>query len=326
VRGGSPFTSPTVQGFATGLLTAPNGTDQGSADDQKAELLKRQDWIKIGLAGNLATYTLITADGKTVTGKEVLYNNAPAGYTLDPQEHIVYVSKHDNETLFDKVQMAMPTAAPLADRIRATRLAMSMSLLAQGVPFVQAGDDLLRSKSGDRDSYDSGDWFNALDWTYNDNGWGRGLPIADKNRDRWDLLRPLLADPALKPSREDILATVAYFQDMVRIRKSSALFRLQTAGQISEHVSFLPTDIPGVIIYVLDDPQGKIGGEFSRIVVIFNATAEAQTVTDAKLGELALALHPVQGEGSDPVVKTMVVDGNSITVPGRTAAVFVAQR
>ncbi len=71
----------------------------------------------------------------------------------------------------------------------------------QGVPFYAAGDELLRSKSLDRDSYNSGDWFNRLDWTGDTHNFGVGLPVATKNAPAWDVMRPLLANPALKPTK-----------------------------------------------------------------------------------------------------------------------------
>ena len=61
-----------------------------------------------------------------------------------------------------------------------------------------AGGELLRSKSLDRNSYDSGDNFNRLDWTGQDNGFGHGLPPKPDNGDLWPQMKPLLADPALK--------------------------------------------------------------------------------------------------------------------------------
>jgi hypothetical protein len=78
-------------------------------------------------------------------------------------------------------------------------LALSTVLFSQGVPFVHAGSELLRSKSFDRNSYDSGDWFNAIDWTMQSNGMGRGLPLAADNRDNWALMRERLVDPLLHP-------------------------------------------------------------------------------------------------------------------------------
>src|SRR4029077_20529142 len=103
------------------------------------------------------------------------YNGAPAGYTLQPQEDINYVEAHDNETLWDASAYKLPISTTLADRVRTQNLGADLVLLAQGVPFVQAGQDLLRSKSLDGNSYNSGDWFNRIDWSMQSNNWGVGL-------------------------------------------------------------------------------------------------------------------------------------------------------
>ena len=79
------------QGFVTGLYTDPNETDQGTAAEQLARLLRLTDLVRVGLAGNLAAFTFTDASGATVTGADVDYNGSPAGYTADPQENIVYV-------------------------------------------------------------------------------------------------------------------------------------------------------------------------------------------------------------------------------------------
>lgn len=110
--------------------------------------------------------------------------------------------------------------------------ATSIIALTQGIPFFHAGDEMLRSKSLDRDSYNSGDWFNRLDFTYNSNNWGVGLPPKQKNENSWPLIQPRLADPSFKPQRSHILAAVENFTDVLRIRYSSPLFRLRTANTI----------------------------------------------------------------------------------------------
>src|SRR5690606_39516252 len=72
-------------------------------------------------------------------------------------------------------------------------LAMATATLSQGPALSQAGTDLLRSKSLDRNSYDSGDWFNAIHWNCAaGNGFGRGLPPAADNEDKWPYAKPLL--------------------------------------------------------------------------------------------------------------------------------------
>ncbi len=87
----------------------------------------------------------------------------------------------------------------MADRVRAQNVAMDVTPLSQGVPFFHAGVDMLRSKSFDRDSFNSGDWFNSLDFSYETTNYGVGLPVAEKNESDWYLIAPRLADPALAP-------------------------------------------------------------------------------------------------------------------------------
>ena len=87
----------------------------------------------------------------------------------------------------------------MADRVRMNTIALATTALGQSPSFWHAGNDLLRSKSLDRNSYDSGDWFNRIDWSGQESTFGSGLPPARDNQDKWQYMRPLLADPALEP-------------------------------------------------------------------------------------------------------------------------------
>merc|ERR550537_2059160 len=97
---------------------------------------------------------------------------------------------------------------------RRSLLCTAMVAYAQGVPFFHAGDDTLRSKSMDRDSYNSGDHFNRLDWSLQTNNFGVGLPPKGKNGEKWDLMRPLLAATDVKPDAALIAQTVAVFKEL----------------------------------------------------------------------------------------------------------------
>lgn len=86
-----------------------------------------------------------------------------AGYANDAWEIQNYVSKHDNQTLWDIQQYKIDYALPLETRVRMQAVSLATAVLGQGVPFVHMGSELLRSKSMQRDSYDSGDWYNRVD-------------------------------------------------------------------------------------------------------------------------------------------------------------------
>ncbi|WP_167509813.1 pullulanase-type alpha-1,6-glucosidase [Corallococcus terminator] len=325
-RGGGPFSGLQDQGFISGLLSAPNSTNQGTEAAQKEKLLLYGDWIRVGLTGNLKDYLHKVHTGEDQTGDKVDYNGAPAGYTLDPQEVITYVSAHDNETLFDAVQLKAPRDLAMAERVRMHNLGMSIVALGQGIPFFHAGDELLRSKSLDRNSYNSGDWFNKVDWTYQSNNWGVGLPPAPENTGNWPLFGPMLADPALKPASADIVRARDHFEEMLAIRKSSRLFRLRTGDEVKQLVHFENTgldQIPGLIVMAMQDHGTNAEGK--RAIVLFNGTDDAQTFQADAYKTLKLKLHPLQQASTDPVVRTSAYDAatGGFTVPARTTAVFV---
>ncbi|KAA3661802.1 MAG: DUF3372 domain-containing protein [Chloroflexi bacterium] len=196
---------------------------------------------------------------------------------------------------------------------------------------MHAGSDLLRSKSLDRDSFNSGDWFNRLDFTYQANNWGVGLPVAGKNQDNWGIMAPLLANPDLMPEAGDIELMAALYQDWLAIRDSSELFRLETAVDVQERVVFHnvgTAQLPGLIVMTISDETATdLDPLHEMIVVVINANDEAQSFTDADLVDLELVLHPVLADSLDAVVKTSSFDAaaGTVTVPGRTTAVFVEQ-
>lgn len=328
-RGGSPFGGQTEQGFLNGLYVYPNETDQGNEAEQLTQLQSFMDIIRLGLAGNLSDFTFVGSDGTTVSGSDVQYNGSPAGYTADPQEQIVYISKHDNETLFDIIQYKAPVGTNTADRARMQTLGNSIVMFSQGVPFFQAGDDLLRSKSLDRNSYNSGDWFNKLDFTYQDNNWGVGLPPAGDNQSMWPTMQPLLANPDLAPSPDDIAFARDTFRELLQIRADSPLFRLQTAVQIQNRLQFHntgPEQIPGLIVMSLSDLTGEeIDPNYDMIVVLFNANPEGVSFTETAVANLPFSLHPIQQNSVDGVVQTAAFDEatGTFSVPAWTTAVFV---
>ena len=327
-RGGGPFSGLQEQGFLTGLYDDPNATDQGTPAEQLARLLKQTDRIRVGMAGGLADYELIDRNGNLVAAEDIDYNGQPSGYTADPQELINYIEAHDNDTLFDAIHLKAPASATMADRVRMQNLGMSLLGLGQGIPFYHAGVDLLRSKSLDRNSYNSGDWFNKLDFTGQDNNWGKGLPPAQDNQSNWPIMAPLLADPDLKPAPADIQKAVHHFREVLKIRKSSKLFRLGTGEEIRDRLVFHntgPSQIPGLIAMTVTDVEGEVDHQVKRVLMALNASKEARTLEVPCAGYV---LHPVQAASADTVVRGSGYNAGTCTVsvPGRTASVFWERR
>ncbi|GAA0409526.1 hypothetical protein Acor_36410 [Acrocarpospora corrugata] len=310
VRGGGPFDAdPGVRGFGSGLADSPG-----------PELANAEELIMIGLTGNLRDYVL--PSGKK--GSEVSYNGSPAGYAATPRDTVSYVDAHDNETLYDALAYKLPPATSMADRVRMQSLSLATVLLSQGTAFLHAGSERLRSKSLDRNSYDSGDWFNRLLWDCaQGNGFGAGLPPKPGNEARWPYARPLLADPALRADCAAINAARARFGELLRIRYSSPAFGLGSLAEIQDRLTFPAAAIPGVITMCLDatgiDPRWK------SITVVFNATSRSGQPAVAGLAGASLTLHPVQAASGDAVVRRSAFDGTTgtFTVPARTVSVFV---
>jgi pullulanase-type alpha-1,6-glucosidase len=340
VHGGSPVegSSMFTQGFGTGLATDPNGqpaqlgdasTVNTGSPAEYADLGLATDVVRLGLAGNLRDYELTTHTGEVRRGDQVGYRGAPAGYADSPEEVVTYVDAHDNETLFDLLTVKLPRSTSMADRVRMNTLSQATAALAQTVTFWHAGTDQLRSKSLDRDSYDSGDWFNAIDWTGQDNGFGRGLPGAWANQEKWPQLTPLLQDAALKPTAADIAAARAAADDLLRLRFSTPLFRLGDADLIRQKLTFpdAGTDAtPGVVVMHVDDTVGPdVDADLDGLLVVFNASPDAVTQELPGLAGAAYALSPVQAAGADDVVRSTTWDAatGTVSVPARTVAVLV---
>lgn len=189
VRGGSPFDSKDAiretQGFGNGAFAEPNEMSKV----ELATALHQSDLVRLGMAGNLKEFVLTDKDGMPKKGAEIDYNGQPAGYAQDPVEVQNYVDKHDNQTLFDNLIYKAPAGA---DLVRMQGVSLATAMLGQGIPFTHAGVELLRSKSMERDSYDSGDWYNKVDYTLADNNFDKGLPRKDKDGDNYPLIEQVL--------------------------------------------------------------------------------------------------------------------------------------
>jgi hypothetical protein len=297
---------------------------------QQADLLRAADLIRVGLAGSVRSYPMRTFDGRVRQLQEIAYGNQPAGYASQPGEAVNYVENHDNQTLYDINVLKLPVATSTADRARVQVLGMAINAFSQGVAYYHAGIDTLRSKSLDRNSFNSGDWFNRIDWSYQDNYFGTGLPPQDDNGKDWHLLKPYLANAALKPAPSDILFARDAFRDLLSIRASSSLFRMRTTNDIVQRLRFFNTG-PGqkpTVLAAWIDGKGYPGAGFKGISYLINVDKVEQSVTDEALRGKRLRLHPVHlapGAG-DARAKLARFDNASgtFTIPPRTAVVFVA--
>ncbi|MEM1024578.1 MAG: pullulanase-type alpha-1,6-glucosidase [Myxococcota bacterium] len=329
-RGGGPFDSEISlrnnQGYINGMVTVPNSPTRDMVKDLETLLLQK-DQIRVGMVGNITNFFLVTADGQVQASRKVDYGGSPAAYTGDPQEVVNYVSKHDNQTLFDINAYKAPTGTSMADRVRMQNLGMSIVALGQGIPFFHAGSDMLRSKSMQRDSFDSGDWFNRIDFTYQTNNWNVGLPRADKDETNWPIILDVVADTAIAPQNEHIVRSVEHFRELLTLRSSSVLFRLRDKEQIESRIDFHnvgPEQEPGLIVQSISDgvcAGADMDPSLDGVVVMLNSDDQALSF-DLPFAAGA-QLHPVLGTSSDPALQGAGIEGNTLTIPALSAAVFV---
>jgi pullulanase-type alpha-1,6-glucosidase len=317
------------QGIGSGLSTLPNELVNQVKSIQA--YLRSADQLRIGLAGNLANFPLVNAQGEHVTGKEVPYGDQPTGYALDPADTINYVSKHDNQTLWDNNQYRLPFDTSTKDRVRVHLQSLAFPIFAQGIPFLHMGSEFLRSKSFLRDSYDYGDWFNKVDFTKQTNNYNVGLPPADKDQANWPLIKKLLAKndgrDMVRPS--DIEFSAEVFKEFISLRMSSPLFRLTSSEAIIKRVKFHNTGAEqqiGLIVMSIDDSDKaqQLDADISGIVVIFNTSKSAKTVNFENAEQYQL--HPIQQKGVDTIVKQSSSNENSFSVSALTTSVFIKKR
>lgn len=330
VRGGGNNTRDS-QGIGNGLLIKPNERQvQGPLTQEKnqQEYNLRMDQLRVGLAGNLSNFPLYRVNGKQVLGKDIPYGDQPTGYALDPADTINYVSKHDNQTLWDNSQYRLPFDVSTQDRIRMHLQSLSFVLYSQGIPFLHMGTEFMRSKSFLRDSYDYGDWFNCVDFSKDHNNYNVGLPPSDKDQDNWPLIKEVLKGHQGRDHvvAKDIEFSAKIFEEMIALRMSSPLFRLTTANDIIDKVSFLNSNNEqlGLLVMKIDDNKGKpVDNNINSLLVIFNTLIKTQDFVYA--GAESYQLHSIQQQSGDEVIKYSKVNKGGFTVPALSSVVFVSK-
>ena len=314
------------------------GSEVGTFNDRPRDIIRSaslfsangtlndQDIIRLGLTGTIADYQL--KDKNNIVKLASTFSKP--SYALDPADIINYVSKHDNETLWDQLQYGIDSSVSVTNRVRMQNIAGTLPLMSQGITFLQLGGDLIRSKSMDRNTYDAGDWFNKVDFTKTANNWNVGLPLAQDNESKWSAISSLINNSETAVSSTDIAFSSDIFKEFMAIRSSSQLFRLTTKQDIIDRVGFHntgPSQTQGVIVMSIDDGTGltDIDANNDALVVVINGSSEQQALTvNTATG---FELHSIQQNSADNTVQTASFSANAesgtFTVPALTTAVFV---
>jgi len=192
---------------------------------------KETESLKAGIAGMIAH--------PQVNYAEVNYSKAP--YAVEPTQMMAYVSCHDDMCLVDRLRASIP-GIRTDELIRLDLLAQTAVFTSQGVPFMLSGEELLRTKQGVHNSYESPDSINQLDW---------------QNKQRYPQV-------------------FAYYKNLIALRRHHPAFRLASADLVRKHLEFLDTPNDGVVAFLLKNYAGR--DDWRNIIVILNANRKAQDV------------------------------------------------
>lgn len=154
-------------------------------------------------------------------------------WATEPWQCINYASCHDNYTLFDKLALSCPEVSE-DEHIRMVLLAGALILTSQGIPFLHGGVEMARTKQGDHNSYKSPDHINQIDW---------------QRKNTYKLI-------------------FDYYQSLISLRRNHPAFRMTTADQIRNHLTFSNDYQPGVASYQLTNHAN--GDQWKTILLVFN--------------------------------------------------------
>ena len=320
VRGGSPSDSGNDLIQRKGYLNGLSGLEQ----------MQAADLVRVGLAGSLRDFAFVNYDGIRRKSKDIDYHGQPAGYVSAPAEVVNYLENHDNQTLFDINAYKLPLTTSREDRARIQMLGAAIVAFSQGVAYYHAGIDLLRSKSLDSNSFNSGDWFNRLDWSYQDNYFASGMPPAKDNSKNYGLIKPLLNTALIKPTASEIKFSRDMLRDLLRIRSSSSLFHMSSASEIEQRLTFenIGPDQQAQLLVGQLDGEHYPGANYRSILYMINVANQAQTIVLANQKNKQYVLHPVQSNAAatdqrlPQQVRYDPINGQ-FTLPALSAVVFV---
>ena len=174
-----------------------------------------------------------------VNYNKVNYSKQP--YAAEPYNTISYCECHDNHVLWDKLAISTKDITE-AERKQMHKLALAIVLTSQGISFLHAGTEFLRSKRGVENSFESPDSINAIDWS-----------LKTKNKDVFD-----------------------YVKSLIKMRKTHPAFRMKTAKQVVAGIRFINKVPPQVVAYSINGTAA--GDSWKKIIVIYNGAPVEQAI------------------------------------------------
>ncbi len=236
-----------------------------------AGLPGHEESIKFGIVGAIRH--------PQVNNDSVNYSRAP--WAEQPTQMISYVSCHDDMCLVDRLKASVPGITP-EELVRLDKLAQTAVFTSQGVPFIQAGEEVMRDKKGVHNSYQSPDSVNAIDWSR-------------------------------KARHTDVYA---YYKGLIQLRKQHPAFRLGDADLVRSHLEFLPVEGSNLVAWRLKEHAG--GDAWEDIIVILNSRREPTQVTLPQAGTYTIVCK----DGAISLQGLERISGTQVVVPAQSAMIL----
>jgi pullulanase len=204
-------------------------------------------------------------------------NYSDTNWAKEPWQAVSYVSCHDNHTLFDKLKISKPKATD-AEIIAMHKLANAVVLTSQGIPFLHAGVEMMRTKGGEHNSYNLPDAVNQIDW-------------------QW---------------KKENAGVVEYYKNLIKLRKEHPLFYLPSAAMVNQNLHFDKAE-NGLVAFAITNANGL--DSWGGIMVIYNANT--RNISFEVDGKWNVAVRgdkfyldnsvPVSGKVQVPAISMMVL-------------------
>ncbi len=205
----------------------------------------------------------------------------------NPAKSVNYVSCHDGLTMFDKIALSVPKA-DFAERVKRNNLAAAFYILAQGVPLMLAGEEMLRVKhhpdgKAEHNSYNCPDSVNSIKWS--------------------DLEKP------------EYQKVFDYYKGLIAFRKAHGALRMRNAQDACSHITIIEDTKPGTLAFHI---WGNVNGETAEaIYVIFNSNSEDMEFA-LPVGRWNICIN-----GETAGTETLYSAEEKITVPAFSAMVMI---
>ena len=227
---------PGIAAFSDEIRDALRGpfsddTKPGWLGAPLVDVKKQEASLKFGIVGAISHPQIDMSD----------VNYSDKSWATEPTQMISYVSCHDDMCLTDRLRASIPNLTT-DELIRLDLLAQTAVFTSQGVPFMLAGEEMLRTKKGVHNSFESPDSINKIDW---------------QNLQRYPQV-------------------FEYYKNLIQLRKHHPAFRLGSADLVRKHLEFLDTP-DGVVAFRLKNYAGR--DDWRNIVVVLNATKTTATMS-----------------------------------------------